>query len=230
MSEQLLKLKQASAVLQVEPKELQNLVQFRVVKPKRSEGTYYFDPSTLLVAKAAFYLKESLGMPTRLLSKLMEASSASEEKLKTANPSYVVFSCRLTPEEEPPKIGVPFEALEEPFEERMSQADLCRDLPRGRKRRGWKKEFLESLAEAAKDAGEISEEEILRSAQLQQRAARPGDHRCRRKLGNGGQGRLLTQVCLWRAYRASGSRLFLAGIRVLMCFTSGPSRAISSGS
>ena len=33
-----LKLKQASAVLQIEPKELQNLVQFGVVKPRRSEG------------------------------------------------------------------------------------------------------------------------------------------------------------------------------------------------
>jgi ectoine hydroxylase-related dioxygenase (phytanoyl-CoA dioxygenase family) len=32
-----LKLKQASAVLQIQPKELQNLVQFGVVKPKWSE-------------------------------------------------------------------------------------------------------------------------------------------------------------------------------------------------
>jgi len=30
-----LKLKQASAVLKVQPKELQNLVQFGVIKPKR---------------------------------------------------------------------------------------------------------------------------------------------------------------------------------------------------
>src|SRR6266699_3832094 len=51
-----LKLKQASAVLQIQPKELQNLVQFGVVKPKRSEGTYLFDANTLLVAKFAFCL------------------------------------------------------------------------------------------------------------------------------------------------------------------------------
>jgi hypothetical protein len=80
MSRQMLKLKQASAVLQVESKELQNLVPFGVVKPKRSEGTYYFAPSTLLVAKVAFYLKESLGKRTSLLSRLMDAFSASEEK------------------------------------------------------------------------------------------------------------------------------------------------------
>ena len=50
---QMLKLKQASAVLQVAPKELQNLVQFGVVKPKRMEGTYGFDSGTLLVTRGS---------------------------------------------------------------------------------------------------------------------------------------------------------------------------------
>lgn len=163
MTEQMLKLKQASAVLQVNPKELQNLIQFGVVKPKRSEGAYYFDPSTLLVAKVAFYLKDSLGTRTSVLSKLMDAFSASEEKLKVENPAYVVFCFRLATDEEPLKLGVPFRALEEQIEEGMSRAALYRDLPRGRKRRGWKKEFLESLTEAAKDIGEVSEKEILRT-------------------------------------------------------------------
>src|SRR6266581_5901821 len=163
MTGQMLKLKQASAVLQVDPKELQNLVQFGVVKPKRSGGTYFFDTNALLVAKIAFYIKESLGTRTSVLSKLMDAFSASEEKFKAENPSYVVFICRLAADEEPIKLGVPFRALEEQIEERMSRADLYRDLPRGRKRRGWKKEFLESLAEAAKDIGEVSDEEILQT-------------------------------------------------------------------
>ena len=69
-----LKLKQATAILQIQPKELQNLVQFGVVKPKRSEGTYFFDMNTLLVAKVAFYLKESLGTSTSVLSKLTVAA------------------------------------------------------------------------------------------------------------------------------------------------------------
>ena len=172
MTGQMLKLKQASAVLQVDPKELQNLVQFGVVKPKRSEGTYFFDTNALLVAKIAFYIKESLGTRTSVLSKLMDAFSASEEKLKAENPSYVVFICRLAADEEPIKLGVPFRALEEQIEERMSRADLYRDLPRGRKRRGWKKEFLESLAEAAKDIGEVSEEEILRTVRAYRKERR----------------------------------------------------------
>ena len=87
MQKQRLKLKQASAVLQIEPKELQNLVQFGVVKPKRFEGTYFFDTNTLMVAKVAFCLKESLGTRTSVLSKLMDVFLASEKEFKSDNPA-----------------------------------------------------------------------------------------------------------------------------------------------
>lgn len=167
-----LKLKQASAVLQIQPKELQNLVQFGVVKPLRSEGTYLFDAKALLVAKVASYLKESLGTRTSVLSKLMEAFSAREEKLKAENPKYIVFSCRLGTEEEPIKLGVPFRTFGEQIEERMGKADLFKDLPRGRKRRDWKKEFLASINEAAKDLGGVSEEEISRVIRTYRREKR----------------------------------------------------------
>jgi len=54
MAQRALKLKQASAVLRVEPKELQNLVQFGVVKPKRvGMVPIFFDKETLLTAKVA---------------------------------------------------------------------------------------------------------------------------------------------------------------------------------
>lgn len=172
MTARMLKLKQASVVLEVNPKELQNLVQFRVVKPKRSEGTYYFDPSTLLAAKVAFYLKESLGTPTGVLSRLMDAFSASEEKLKAERPNYVIFTCRLMSQEQPIRLGVPFRTLEEQIAQRMSRAALYKDLPRGRKRRGWKKDFLQSLTEVAKDMGDISEEEILRTVRSYRRQRR----------------------------------------------------------
>lgn len=175
MNGKMLKLKQASAVLQLDPKELQNFVQFGIVKPKRSQGTYVFDAKALLRAKIASYLKELLGTRTSVLSKLMDALSASEEKLKIGNPNYVIFSCRLAAEEKPIKLGVPFRALEEQIEERMSRADLYKDLPRGRKRRGWKKDFLDSLKQAAKDIGEISEEEILRTVRSYRRAKRTAE-------------------------------------------------------
>ena len=172
MTRQSLKLKQASAVLQIQPKELQNLVQFGIVKPRRSEGTYFFDMNTLLIAKVASYLKESLGTRTSVLSKLMEVFSASEDELKSENPKYIVFNCRFTAEEEPIKLGVPFRALGAQIEERMSRADLYKDLPRGRKRRGWKREFLESLTEAARDIGEVSEEDILRTVRTYRKEKR----------------------------------------------------------
>ena len=162
MAKKSLKLKQASAVLRMQPKELQNLVQFGIVKPRRSEGTYWFDTNTLMVAKVASYLKESLGTRTSVLSRLMEVFSARGEQLKSENPKYIVFSCRLSEEEQPIKLGVPFRTFGEQIEERIGRAGLYRDLPRGRKRRGWKKEFLESLTEAGKDIGAVSEEEILR--------------------------------------------------------------------
>ena len=67
---------------------------------------------------------------------------------------------------------MPFRALGEQVEERMNWADLYKDLPRGRKRRGWKKEFLESLSEAAKDIGEVSEDEILRTVRTYRKEKR----------------------------------------------------------
>ena len=59
-----LKLKEASFVLGVSPKDLQNLVQFGVLHPRRQDRFFVFDSPTLLQAKVAFYLKESLGTST----------------------------------------------------------------------------------------------------------------------------------------------------------------------
>jgi hypothetical protein len=151
---------------------LQNFVQFGIVRPKRLEGTYWFDTDTLLVAKVAFCLKESLGTRTRVLSRLMDVFLASEKKFKLDNPKYIVFRCRLSAEEEPLKVGVPFRALGEQLQEQLLRADLYRDLPPGRKRRGWKKEFLQALTEAAKNLGEVPQEEILRATRAYRKERR----------------------------------------------------------
>jgi hypothetical protein len=172
MLTQRLKLKQASIVLQIQPKELQNLVQFGVVKPRRADGAYFFDAHTLLAAKVAFRLKEYLGTRTEVLSRLMDAFSRSERELKSKSPKYIVFTCRLSAEEDPLKLGVPFRALERQIDERMRRVDLYKDLPRGRKRRGWKKAFLGTLAQTARDIGKVSEEEILRTVRAYRRERR----------------------------------------------------------
>src|SRR5271169_4237129 len=124
MPRQGLKLKQASAVLQIQPKELQNLVQFGVVRPKRTDGTYFFDADSLLVAKVACCLKESLGTRISILSKLMDVFLASEKEFKSENPKYIIFKCRFSAEEDPIKVGVLFRALGEQLQEQMTRADL----------------------------------------------------------------------------------------------------------
>jgi len=68
-----LKLKQASTVLGVSQKDLQNFVQARVPKPRRRLGLYYFHTSLLPQATVALYLKESLGASTRYLTKFADA-------------------------------------------------------------------------------------------------------------------------------------------------------------
>src|SRR5690349_23709818 len=70
-----LKLKQASAVLGVSPKELQNLVQFGVLRPFRRDRVCWFDTGLLLQAKVAFYLKDSLGSSSDLLARFTTALS-----------------------------------------------------------------------------------------------------------------------------------------------------------
>jgi hypothetical protein len=62
------KLKQASAVLGVPPKDLQNLVQLGVIRPARRNSVCWFDTNLLLEAKVAFYLKETLGSSSDLLA------------------------------------------------------------------------------------------------------------------------------------------------------------------
>ena len=75
MGDRELKLKQASAVLGVRPKDLQNFVQAGVLRPRRVGTLYYFNRKALLTAKVAVYLKDSLGASTHDLTKFTRAVS-----------------------------------------------------------------------------------------------------------------------------------------------------------
>ena len=75
-----LKLKQASAVLGVAPKDLQNLVQFKVLRPTLRDSFYWFDNRRLLEAKVALYLKESLGTSTEVLALFARALSGLKDE------------------------------------------------------------------------------------------------------------------------------------------------------
>ena len=47
------------------------------------------------------------------------------------------------------------------LEQRLPFAAAVKDLPRGRKRQGWKREFRAALQEAARDLDGVSEEQVL---------------------------------------------------------------------
>src|SRR5437763_12724180 len=82
MQSRTLKLKQASAVLGVSPKDLQNLVQLGIIRPALRNSVCWFDTNLLLEAKVAFYLKETLGSSSDLLARFTEAFSKNLGKVK----------------------------------------------------------------------------------------------------------------------------------------------------
>ena len=63
------------------------------------------------------------------------------------------------------EIRIPLCSLALELEKQLPRAAAYRDLPRGRKRAGWKKDFLRSLKAAAAEMGDVSGQEILKTVQ-----------------------------------------------------------------
>jgi hypothetical protein len=156
-----LKLKQASAVLGVDPKDLQNLVQFKVLLPPRRGGFYWFDHRLLLEAKIAFYLKESLGTSTEMLARFTRAISANLKEEESAGSRYVRLRSYPAGGCEPIEVRIPLRNLARELEQHLPRAVVNRDLPRGRKRPGWKREFVRTLEAAARDLSGVTESQIV---------------------------------------------------------------------
>ncbi len=155
-----LKLKQASVVLGVPPKDLQNLVQLGVIRPARRNGVFWFDTNLLLQAKVAFYLKESLGSSSDLLARFTEALAQDLDQMEMKNLRDICLRSRPLNGADAVEIKIPVRSLARELEDQIPLASACKDLPRGRKRKGWKR-ALQSLQNAAADLGNISEEKIL---------------------------------------------------------------------
>lgn len=160
-----LKLKQASAVLGVSPKELQNLVQFGVLRPFRRDGIYWFDAGLLLQAKVAFYLKDSLGSSSDLLARFTAALSQNLTAGKLSELKDVSLRSRPASGKDAVEIRIPLRSLAMQLERQLPRASVSLDLPRGRKRPGWKNDFLRSLEAAAAEMKDVSEEEISKTVQ-----------------------------------------------------------------
>jgi hypothetical protein len=156
-----LKLKQASAVLGVPPKDLQNFVQAGVLRPRRVGAIYYFSRKTLISARVALYLKDSLGASTRYLSKFTRA--VSEVPGFATGEAETVRVQVGTRDEQPVSILIPLRGLVADLDERMPLAELARDLPRGRKRAGWKEDLRTALKRGAIDLEGVTQAEIAKS-------------------------------------------------------------------
>lgn len=152
-----LKLKQASAVLGVAPKDLQNLVQFKVLRPARRNRYYCFNHRLLLEAKVAFYLKESLGTSTEVLAQFTRAMSDLKDVTRTR---YLRLRSRPSRGREPIEVRIPLRDLAKELNEQLPVASAYPDLPRGRKRSGWKREFARRLEAAANDLSGVTESQI----------------------------------------------------------------------
>ena len=158
-----LKLKQASVVLGVPPKDLQNLVQLGVIRPTRRNSVCWFDTSLLLEAKVAFYLKETLGSSSDLLARFTEALSQGLGKVEAKDLRDICLRSRPLNGIDAVEIKIPVRSLARELEDQIPLALAYKDLPKGRKRAGWKKDFLQSVRKAAGDLGDISEENILKA-------------------------------------------------------------------
>jgi hypothetical protein len=117
MSYRELKLKQASAVLGIRPKDLQNFVQAGVLRPRRVGALYYFDRKALVSAKIAVYLKDSLGASTRYLTKFTRAVSQ-VAGFATGQTETVRVHARAR-DEQPVSILIPLRGLVAQLDARM---------------------------------------------------------------------------------------------------------------
>jgi hypothetical protein len=149
------KLKDASAVLGVAPKDLQNLVQFGVLRPQRRDRFFIFDSTTLLQAKIAFYLKESLGTSVPLLARFTEEIFKEMLTSKAGKTRNISILSRPLRGIKPVRIEVPVRALAAELEARIPAVKP----PANRSQ--WKEEITHVFSEAADDLKGITEREIL---------------------------------------------------------------------
>lgn len=168
-----LKLKQASAVLGVPPKDLQNFVQTGVLRPRRTGPLCYFDRKTLVSAKVAIYLKDSLGASTRYLSRFTKAMAQVPGFASDA--PEVVCLRSSSGDEQPISILIPLRMLVAELDERLPLAEQARDLPRGRRRAGWKEELKAALREGATDLQGVSASDAARTIKAYRRARRKAE-------------------------------------------------------
>ena len=116
------KLKQASAILGVSAKDLQNLVQLKVIRPARRDNLYWFNNRLLLEAKVAFYLKASLGSSSELVSAFTQMLSQSIGEGDPRKRRFVSLRSRPALGTQSIEIKIPIGNLARELEEQFPRA------------------------------------------------------------------------------------------------------------
>jgi len=70
------------------------------------------------------------------------------------------------------EVRIPIRQIIKELEQRLPLANIYRDIPSGRKRKGWKEEFLRTLKEGASDVGDLSEKQIIEAVRSYRSASR----------------------------------------------------------
>jgi hypothetical protein len=156
-----LKLREASAVLGVTPKDLQNLVQFGVLRPQRQDRFFVFDAPLLLEAKVAFYLKESLGTSVPLLARFTREIFKDAGRSWTSKISNVSILSRPSRGREVVKIEIPLEALARELREQLPTTESRSREGNGRTRKQWKEEITRTFEEASGDLKNTTDRKII---------------------------------------------------------------------
>ena len=73
---------------------------------------------------------------------------------------YVSLRSLPTRGREPIEIRVPLRELAKELDEQLPRSAVYQDLPRGRKRPGWKREFTRSLEMAANDLSGVTQSQV----------------------------------------------------------------------
>src|SRR5260370_8182040 len=105
-------------------------------------------------------MKGLLGTVNEVLVRLRQALSNNLKEEKPGRFRYVWLRSLPARGCEPIEVRIPLRTLARELEQQLPRAAVYRDLPRGRKRPGWEREFTRSLEAAAGDLSGVTKSQI----------------------------------------------------------------------
>jgi hypothetical protein len=108
------------------------------------------------------YLKETLGSSSDLLARFTEAVFQEIDGAESERPRNVCIQSRPRQGKDPLELKIPVRSLAKELDEQLPRGAMSPDLPKGRKRAGWKAALSASLYKASTDLKSVSDDRIAR--------------------------------------------------------------------